>query len=102
VAALEVKGDTMKLRCHAIKRSGEMCGARARDFRDGRPVCDRLQHSFAVSDLMRLTEESVEPYDLETVAVYFEFMGGASTEEIARRRGWERKRVEGVIRGTFG
>jgi hypothetical protein len=88
----------VNLRCHALKKSGAACGARALAVRDGRPVCFRWQHSFAVAELAPLTRESVAPNDFATASVYLAFIGGASSRKIAKARNITRAEVEQMIR----
>jgi hypothetical protein len=91
----------VRLRCHAILKSGQRCTATAQGFDGGRPSCARLSHCFGCSEFIPLSKESVRPYPFDNVVMLIEFMEGASMEEIATKRHMPRKQVEAMIREVY-
>lgn len=88
----------MRFKCHAILKSGGVCGAMACDFARGVPVCGRPAHFYGRAGFAALTAESVGPAPLEAARVVIGFLSGDNTETLAREYGKARAEVEQIIR----
>jgi hypothetical protein len=76
------------MNCHALKKSGEVCGARAFEVVSGHPACGR--HDRESGEFAPATDERLR--------IVVEFMGGGSMEAVARKHGLSPGEVEETIR----
>lgn len=89
----------MKLRCHAIKQNGEMCGARATGIaKTHAPCCDRPKHFFGNADFAPITDESARPTTKQVALIVVEFLDGVSIQALARRYKMKIGHVEDILR----
>jgi hypothetical protein len=63
----------MALKCHAIMKSGEMCGAMANTVVNGNPACGRTKHYFGESNFRAMTPASVHPMEYDEAVVWRDF-----------------------------
>lgn len=91
----------MNLKCHAILKSGKMCGARAGNFDNGVPSCDRPAHYYGRSQFFSMSSQSVYPERYSHILIALEFLSGMNFERIAEKHRVSVKHVENVIRKSL-